>query len=123
MAFGHVSRLVRENEEDFPGFEILAQGAGEEDVELILEKLWRVLAVPGELVIHDYLLDAGGGQTLYASLFNLTMLVGTPRGRCYSVDEMKVMLTRLHAAEVKTVPIGLGTSLIVAKKIFQGGKE
>ncbi len=101
----------------------LIHAYGEGDVELILEKLWGVLAVPGELVIHDYLLHAGCGQTLYASLLNLTMLVGTPRGRCYSVDEMKVMLTRLHAAEVITVPIGLGTSLIRAKKTIQGGRK
>jgi SAM-dependent methyltransferase len=101
----------------------LIHAYGEREVELIVEKAWRALAAPGELVIHDYLFDAGCGPPLHASLFNLTMLVGTPRGRCYSAEEMTGMLNRLHAAEVKTVPIGLGTSLIVAKKIVQGGTE
>ena len=89
---------------------------GEKEVELIVEKAWNALACPGELVIHDYLLEAGGEHALYASLFNLTMLVGTPCGKCYSVGEVVTMLQRLGVAGLREVPLELGTSLIVARK-------
>lgn len=88
----------------------------EPEVELILKKVWHVLDTPGELVIHDYLLHTDGPDQLYASLFNLSMLVGTPRGTCYSVHELAEMLRRLGAAEPRLIPIGLGTSLVVAGK-------
>ena len=88
----------------------------EREVELILKKVWHVLDTPGELVIHDYLLQTDGQDQLYAALFNLSMLVGTPCGKCYSVNELKEMLNRLGAAELRVIPIRLGTSLIVARK-------
>lgn len=86
------------------------------EVELIVNKVWQVLDAPGELVIHDYLLQTGGRDHLYAALCNLAMLVGTPRGKCYRVSELADMLSRLGAAELRVKPVGLGTSLIVARK-------
>jgi ubiquinone/menaquinone biosynthesis C-methylase UbiE len=86
------------------------------EVELIVNKVWQVLDAPGELVIHDYLLNTDGRDQLHAALFNLAMLVGTPRGKCYRVSELADMLSRLGAAELRVKPVGLGTSLIVAKK-------
>lgn len=88
----------------------------ERDVDLIVKKAWNALACPGELVIHDYLLEAGGEHPLYASLFDLTMLVGTPCGKCYSAGELMEMLRPLHPAGLRHIPLDLGTSLIVARK-------
>lgn len=88
----------------------------EDEVELILAKAWNALACSGEMVIHDYLLGAGGEHALYASLFDLTMLVGTPCGRCYSTGEVAAMFERLHAAELRVVPLELGTSLMIVRK-------
>jgi ubiquinone/menaquinone biosynthesis C-methylase UbiE len=56
------------------------------EVELIVNKVWKILDAPGELVIHDYLLHTDGRDQLHAALFNLAMLVGTPRGKCYRVN-------------------------------------
>jgi ubiquinone/menaquinone biosynthesis C-methylase UbiE len=86
------------------------------EVELIVNKVWQALDAPGELVIHDYLLHTEGRDHLYAALFNLAMLVGTPRGKCYRVNELTELLQRLGAAEVRVMPVGLGTSLVVARK-------
>jgi SAM-dependent methyltransferase len=87
------------------------------EVALIVKKVWQVLDAPGELVIHDYLLHNGGRDHLHAALFNLAMLVGTPRGKCYRVNELTELLQRLGAAELRVKPVGLGTSLIMARKI------
>lgn len=92
------------------------------EVELIVEKVWHVLGTPGALVIHDYLLRRDGPDQLYASLFNLSMLVGTPRGACYQVHELEEMLKRLGAAELRMMPIGLGTSLVMARKIASANR-
>ncbi len=86
------------------------------EVELIVNKVWQVLAAPGELVIHDYLLNTDGRDHLHAALFNLAMLVGTPRGKCYRVEELTKLLQRLGATELRVLPVGLGTSLVVARK-------
>lgn len=88
----------------------------EDEVEIILRKAWNALASPGELVIHDYLLGEEGDDALYASLFDLTMLVGTPRGRCYSRAELAAMLGRLQPAQLRQVPLEMGTALVVAGK-------
>jgi ubiquinone/menaquinone biosynthesis C-methylase UbiE len=86
------------------------------EVELIVNKVWQVLDAPGELVIHDYLLDTDGRDQLHAALFNLAMLVGTPRGKCYRVNELNELLQRLGAVELRVKTVGLGTSLIMARK-------
>jgi ubiquinone/menaquinone biosynthesis C-methylase UbiE len=86
------------------------------EVELIVNKVWQVLDAPGELVIHDYLLHNGGRDHLHAALFNLAMLVGTPRGKCYRVNELNELLQRLGAVELRVKTVGLGTSLIMARK-------
>ncbi len=120
---GHVCQLL---EDPIPGdgydlvlLSNLIHIYGDTEVELIVNKVWQVLDAPGCLVIHDYLLHADGRNQLPASLFDLSMLVGTPRGKCYRVDELKEMLNRLGAAESRVIPVGMGTSLIVAGKTIQ----
>jgi hypothetical protein len=89
------------------------------EVQLIVNKVWQVLDAPGELVIHDYLFNTDRRDQLHAALFNLAMLVGTPRGKCCRVDELKELLQRVGAAELRVMPVSLGTSLIVARKTKQ----
>jgi SAM-dependent methyltransferase len=88
----------------------------EQEVRQIFTKAWNTLAPSGTMVIHDYILPDAGQRRLMASLFDLTMLVGTPRGRCYSNAEVSAMLKTLGAHTIRQISIDLGSSLVVGKK-------
>ena len=88
----------------------------EEEVRQIFAKAWDVLAPLGVMVVHDYLLSDPGQGRLMASLFDLTMLVGTPRGRCYGIDEVTAMLVALGAGTIREISIDRGSSLVVGEK-------
>ena len=88
----------------------------EEEVRQIFAKAWDVLAPLGTMVVHDYLLSDPGQGRLRASLFDLTMLVGTPRGRCYGIDEVSAMLMTLGAGTIREISIDRGSSLVVGEK-------
>jgi SAM-dependent methyltransferase len=87
-----------------------------EEVRQIVAKAWDVLAPSGTLVIHDYILSDQGQGGCMASLFDLTMLVGTPRGRCYSLDEVKTLFMTLGAHTIRQINVDLGSSLVVGEK-------
>jgi len=89
---------------------------GETEVKKIMEKVWYVAATPARIVIHDYILNESGGGPLYASLFDLNMLVGTPHGKCYTILEIKELLKNLGAKNIRQIPVGLGSSLVIGEK-------
>lgn len=95
----------------------------EEEVRQIFAKAWDSLAPAGTIVIHDYILPDSGQGRLKASLFDLTMLVGTPRGRCYSIAEVSAMLKALGAHTIREISIDLGSSLVVGEKQCSEGKK
>ena len=86
------------------------------EVEKILGKAWNKTARSGEIIIHDYILNEGGNAALHASLFDINMLVGTTNGKCYTLLEIKELLKSLGAKNVRQIPIGLGSSLVIGEK-------
>ena len=88
----------------------------EDEVRQIFAKAWDVLAPSGAMVVHDYVLSEPGQGRLRASLFDLTMLVGTPRGRCYTIHEVRTMLMALGAQTIREISIDQGSSLVVGEK-------
>jgi len=88
----------------------------EQEVRQIVAKAWDVLAPSGTLAVHDYILSDQGSGGFMASLFDLTMLVGTPRGRCYSLDEVRALFMTLGAHTIRRISIDLGSSLVVGEK-------
>jgi ubiquinone/menaquinone biosynthesis C-methylase UbiE len=84
------------------------------EVENILTKAWSVLNSPGSMVIHDYIIDENNvNNPLFASLFDLTMFLGTPRGKCYTREHLTDMLNNLGVRVHRFTPLTLGTSLLV----------
>jgi ubiquinone/menaquinone biosynthesis C-methylase UbiE len=82
----------------------------------ILSKAWNVLSTSGSMVIHDYIIGVTGSKPLFTSLFDLTMFLGTPRGRCYDREELGKILDHLGARRQRFIPLKLGTSLLMAEK-------
>lgn len=112
-------------EDEIPGDEYdlifmsnLIHAYGESDVQTILEKAWAKAATNADIVIHDYILHNSRHGPRKASLFDLTMFVGTPRGRCYTMDDIKRLLGRLGVSDVKKIPVRLGSSLVIGMKSY-----
>ncbi len=89
---------------------------GKGEVGNIIEKAWGVAAAHGKIVIHDYIVNETGIGPLFASLFDLTMLVGTPQGKCYNVLEIKELLGHLDVKKIRHIPVCLGSSLVIGEK-------
>ena len=88
----------------------------ETEVRKIVEKIWNKAARSGEIIIHDYILDDDGQGPLSASLFDINMFVGTPNGKCYTALEIKELLKEQGAKNVRQIPVGLGSSLVIGEK-------
>lgn len=76
----------------------------------IVKKAVGVLAPGGTLVVHDYVF--GCGDRVAVSLFDMTMLVGTPRGRCYEKNDITRWMEAEGISKIKTAAILGGTSIV-----------
>jgi len=110
-------------EDEIPGYGYdlifisnLIHAYSELEVKKILGKAWDKAASKSEIVIHDYILDDSGHGPRNASLFDLNMFVGTPKGKCYSMSDIKRLFDSLGAQSLKKIPISLGSSLVIGEK-------
>ena len=110
-------------EDEIPGYGYdlifisnLIHAYSELEVKKILGKAWDKAAKNSEIVIHDYILDDSGHGPRNASLFDLNMFVGTPKGKCYTMFDIKRLFDSLGAKSLKMIPIGLGSSLAIGVK-------
>jgi len=76
----------------------------------IIRKAARVLAGGGTMVVHDYVF--GCGERVAVSLFDMTMLVGTPRGRCYERNEIERWMATAGIQRIQAAEILGGTSIV-----------
>jgi hypothetical protein len=83
---------------------------GRADCRRLIKKAVRVLAPGGTLLVHEYLY--GCGDTAAVGLFDMTMLVGTPGGRCFAVSDVEVWMRAAGACPVGTAPVMAGTSVV-----------
>lgn len=80
------------------------------DARAIIKKTAGALHRGGTLLIHDYI--AGCGDQVFVSLFDMTMLVGTPQGRCHSRDDLCRWLKAAGLSRIRTAPVNAGTSIV-----------
>lgn len=65
---------------------------GKRDIKSLLKKTWKALNSSGILVIHEFYLDTTLTEPLTGAIFSINMLINTPQGRTYSVQELKGFL-------------------------------
>ncbi len=65
---------------------IHSQGADENRV--LLLKIYKCLNPQGQLILRDVFMNRGRVTPHWAALFSVLLVLRTPRGRCYSLDEM-----------------------------------
>jgi SAM-dependent methyltransferase len=80
------------------------------DVRSIIKKAARALQSSGTLLIHDYI--TGSGDQGFVSLFDMTMLVGTPEGRCHAHDDLSQWMKESGLSRIKTKTVNAGTSIV-----------
>ncbi|RJQ75017.1 MAG: methyltransferase [Desulfobacteraceae bacterium] len=74
---------------------------GPEDCRQIISKAVRTLSPGGMILIHEFILDDSMDGPLFAALFSLNMLLGTPTGRSYSEAQLKEMLADAGIAQIR----------------------
>ena len=80
----------------------------------IIKKAVAVLAKGGIFVVHDYIF--GCGDSVSVSLFDMTMLIGTPQGRCYELKSIEKWLRAAGLTGIKSAEILAGTSILWGRK-------
>jgi len=84
------------------------------DCEKIINRAAAVLQRRGTLMMHDYMF--GCGDPVAVALFDLTMLVGTPGGRCYERKEIESMMRKAGIKNIKAFDVLAGTSVVMGAK-------
>jgi ubiquinone/menaquinone biosynthesis C-methylase UbiE len=87
----------------------------EADCKRIVKKAAAVLAKGGTLVVHDYIF--GCGDSVSVSLFDMTMLIGTPQGRCYEQADIARWLRAAGIRKIQSAEILAGTSILCGVKV------
>jgi SAM-dependent methyltransferase len=80
------------------------------DARAIIKKAAQALQRNGALLIHDYII--GLGDQFFVSLFDTTMLTGTPEGRCHSRTELSQWMKESGLSRIRTKAVNAGTSIM-----------
>jgi SAM-dependent methyltransferase len=95
----------------------ILHGEGPEEVRTILEKIRSALEPGGLLMIHEFILDDKLDGPLFPALFSLNMLLGTPKGRSYSGQQLFDLLLEAGFREPQRLVLDVAgeTSVIAAR--------
>lgn len=72
----------------------------------LLSKSRKALNPSGTIAIHEFLLEKNRSFPVPGALFSVNMLVNTPAGRSYTVEEMKGWLTKTGFKGIKAKALG-----------------
>jgi SAM-dependent methyltransferase len=76
-------------------------GEGPEEAEKIVAHAVSVLKPGGLVFIHEFILNNDKTGPRFPALFSINMLLGTPKGRAYSEQELMAILEKKGAVDVK----------------------
>jgi SAM-dependent methyltransferase len=68
---------------------------GVEDNRAVIASAYRALNPGGRLIVRDVLPSRGRSDSAWGALFSVALLVQTPRGRCYSLEEVRRWLRQV----------------------------
>ena len=71
----------------------ILHGEGPDGCRMIIEKAASVLENGGKLFVHDFILDDSSDGPLFPAIFSLNMLVNTKKGRSYTENQIRDMLS------------------------------
>lgn len=77
---------------------------GPGECEAVIKKAVSALNPGGVILVHDFLLTETVDAPLFPALFSLNMLVNTENGQSYSEEEVRGMLSRAGAKDIRRMP-------------------
>lgn len=72
----------------------------DKDNAALVKKVKKALNENGRIAIHEFYIDENMSAPAESALFSVNMLVNTPEGRCYPVEEIKEWLVRAELHDV-----------------------
>ena len=85
----------------------ILHGEGMEASRRLVIKAARALAPGGLLLIQEFILDDDRNGPVHPALFDLNMLVGTPKGQSFTEAELAVMMEAAGLASIRRLPVQL----------------
>ena len=87
----------------------------------LLHKLHRCLNPQGQLILRDVFMNRDGTAPEWGTLFSLLLLLQTPQGRCYALDEIRAWLRQAGFSRIerpfRSSPLFFDPdSVLIAKK-------
>jgi predicted O-methyltransferase YrrM len=76
---------------------------GPESCQRLIQKAIERLDPGGMIIIHEFILNDSMDGPLFPALFSLNMLIGTEGGQSYSEDQLKQMLMKAGAKEIRRI--------------------
>lgn len=76
-------------------------GQGTRANRVLLRNAYRCLNQGGRIVLRDVLMNRAGTEPDWGALFSLALLLYTPHGRCYGLDEVRGWLLRAGFSGIK----------------------
>jgi precorrin-6B methylase 2 len=99
----------------------ILHGQGARENRALIASAYNCLNAGGRLIVRDVLIGADATTSAWGALFSVALLVQTPNGRCYSLDEVRGWLYRAGFSNLRG-PFGSSPlffdpdSLLIAQK-------
>jgi len=93
-------------------------GESPENAARLVEKAAASLNPGGLLAVQEFVLDNDRSGPAHSALFSLNMLVGTPGGQAYTLDEIRAMLVKAGARDIRALEADLpqGCRIVVGTR-------
>ena len=76
-------------------------GQGEDENLSLLVKIYRSLNPTGRLIVRDVFMRRDRTDPEWGALFSVLLLLHTPKGRCYGLDEIRGWLRQAGFSRIK----------------------
>ena len=89
---------------------------GPADTKMLCAKAHDALDDGGTLIIKDFFLEDDRFTPAFAARFSVNMLVGTERGKSYTLTETKEILSEIGFGNFEKIDVAAASGLLIAKK-------
>jgi SAM-dependent methyltransferase len=83
----------------------ILHGEGPEDGQRLINKAAAALEPGGLILVHEFLMNDNLDGPLFPAVFSLNMLVNTEKGQSYSEGQIREMLARAGARDIRRIPV------------------
>lgn len=82
----------------------------------LIARAAAVLAPRGKIAVKDFILNSGRKGPVGASLFAINMLVNTPKGDCYTIEQIRSWMRRAGLTPTGTIRLADPSRVVIGRK-------